>query len=237
MSLPQHDHCQGPKLAAAPDSHLLGTKCLRRNANQGGGSCLVRNDTGHERLWQSAKLQFVLVLWMIYHAIAKFDPDDARRATEGRRRQPGMRPNTTRSRIRSVCRPRTSRTSARTKGAVIQCTPTARIRGDFFCSQRTTRTTYTEHAEKAYAHTDSPAYREGCCSQFGALKGAMIEGAVVVHKMGPMVLRFLQKTQYLDYWRNRSGTGAYADNAGIEGHADAYRRARKGNTQKLSYVQ
>ena len=46
-------------------------------------------------------------------------------------------------------------------------------------------------AEKAYAHEDSTAYREGYCSQFDTLRGAVIDWAVVAHKMGLTVLRQL----------------------------------------------
>ena len=91
-----------------------------------------------------------------------------------------------------------------------------------------------DDAEKAYTHTDSPRIPGGYCSQFDTLKGAIIEGA---HKMGPTVLRHLQNTHYLNYWRSRSGTGAWTDNADIEGHAAVYRRARKGNPQKPSCAQ
>ena len=65
----------------------------------------------------------------------------------------------------------------------------------------------------------------------------MIEGKVVTHKIGPTVLRHLQKTQYLDHWRNRTGAGYWTDNADIEGHAATYRRARKGNPKGLSCAQ
>ena len=65
----------------------------------------------------------------------------------------------------------------------------------------------------------------------------MIEETVVAHKMGPAVLIHLQKTQYLDYWRNVACAGAWADNADIEGHVAAYIRARKGNPKRLSCAQ
>ena len=86
-------------------------------------------------------------------------------------------------------------------------------------------------AEKAYAHEDSSVYREGYCSQFDTLKGAAIEGTVIAHKMPPAVLRHLQHTQYLDYWRSRAGAGAWFKNADFVGHAAACKRARKGNPQ------
>ena len=92
-------------------------------------------------------------------------------------------------------------------------------------------------AEKAYAHEDSSAYREGYCSQFNTLKGAVIEGTVVAHKMGPTVLKHLQQTQYLEYWQNRTGAGACCKNADIAGHAAACKRAREGNPKKLSRTQ
>ena len=59
----------------------------------------------------------------------------------------------------------------------------------------------------------------------------MIKGAVVAHKMGPTVLRQLQQTQYLDYWRSRTGAGTWFKNADIDGHAAARKRARKDNPQ------
>ena len=47
-------------------------------------------------------------------------------------------------------------------------------------------------AEKANAHTNPPhTYREGYCSQFDALKGAMVDRTVIAHKMGPAVSRHL----------------------------------------------
>ena len=55
-----------------------------------------------------------------------------------------------------------------------------------------------------------------------------------MHKAGGAVLRHLQKTQYLRYWKSRRGTGACAENADIEGHAAACRRARKGNPRGMS---
>ena len=60
---------------------------------------------------------------------------------------------------------------------------------------------------------------------------------VVTHKMGATVLRHLQKTQYLRYWKTRTGAGAWADNVDIEGHAAACRRARKGNPKGLPCAQ
>ena len=65
----------------------------------------------------------------------------------------------------------------------------------------------------------------------------MIDGTVVAHKMGPTMLRHLQKTQYLDYWQSKTGAGAWADNVDIEGHAAACRRARNGNPQRPSCAQ
>ena len=60
---------------------------------------------------------------------------------------------------------------------------------------------------------------------------------MVAHKMGPTVLRHLQQTQYIDYWRSRTGAGAWFENADIAGHAAACKRARKGNPPKLSCSQ
>ena len=51
--------------------------------------------------------------------------------------------------------------------------------------------------------------------------------------MGATVLMHLQK-KYLRYWRNRTGAGAWVDNADIESHAAARRRARKGDPEGLS---
>ena len=87
-------------------------------------------------------------------------------------------------------------------------------------------------AEKACAHEDSTAHREGYCSQFDTLRGAVIDEAVVAHKMGPTVLKHLQQTQFLEYWQTRTGAGAWCENADIAGHAAACRRARKGNPPK-----
>ena len=86
-----------------------------------------------------------------------------------------------------------------------------------------------ENAEEAYGHSESPLYRIGYCSQFDTIRGAMIDGKVVAHKTGASVLRYLQSTQYLRYWKTRRGAGAWAENADIDGHAAACRRARKGN--------
>ena len=65
--------------------------------------------------------------------------------------------------------------------------------------------------------------------QFDSTCGATIDGKIVTHKMGATVLMHLQKTQHLRYWRTRRGTGAWADNTDIDGHAVACRRTRKGN--------
>ena len=63
-------------------------------------------------------------------------------------------------------------------------------------------------AEKSYAHPDSTEYRAGYCSQFNTVWGATIGGKIAVHKAGATVLRHLQKTQYLRYWKTRRGAGA-----------------------------
>ena len=61
----------------------------------------------------------------------------------------------------------------------------------------------------------------------------MIKGVVVAHKMGPTVLRHLQQTQYLDYWRSRTGAGAWFKHTDIDGHAAACKRARKWNPKRM----
>ena len=94
-----------------------------------------------------------------------------------------------------------------------------------------------EDAEGAYVHLDSLMYRWGYCSQFDTLYGATIDGKVVTHKMGVTVPRYLQTTQYLPYWKTRTGTGGWADNSDIKGHAAACRRERKGNPKQLPCVQ
>ena len=91
-----------------------------------------------------------------------------------------------------------------------------------------------DDAEEAYAHPGSSLYRIECCSQFDTVWGVMIDGKVAVHKTGAIVLRHLQKRQYPRYWKTRRGAGAWAENADIEGHAAARRRARKGNPRGLS---
>ena len=91
-----------------------------------------------------------------------------------------------------------------------------------------------EDAEGAYAHPDSPIYREGHCSQFNTLWGAMIDGKLVTPKIGATVLRYLQMAQCLRYWRASTGAGALVDSTDIEGHAAACRRARKGNHKGMS---
>ena len=50
-----------------------------------------------------------------------------------------------------------------------------------------------------------------------------------MHKMGVAVLRHPQVKQCLRYWGTRSGAGAWACNANIEGHAAACQRAQKAN--------
>ena len=77
-------------------------------------------------------------------------------------------------------------------------------------------------------------YRNGYCSQFDTIWGATIDGQVVTHKMGATVLRHLQTTQYLRYWRTRTRSGAWAGNTDIEGHTSACKRARKGTPNGLS---
>ena len=56
-----------------------------------------------------------------------------------------------------------------------------------------------EDAEKAYAHLDSDGYKQGYCSQFDTVRGAIIGGNIVAHKDGTAILWHLQKTQYLRY--------------------------------------
>ena len=90
-----------------------------------------------------------------------------------------------------------------------------------------------DDAEKAYAHPDSDEYSGGYYSQFNTVWDATIDDKIVVHKAGATVLRHLQKTQYLRYWKTQRGAGAWAGNADIEGHAAACRRARKGNPRGL----
>ena len=65
-----------------------------------------------------------------------------------------------------------------------------------------------DDAEQAYAHPDSDECSEGYYSQFNTVWGAMIGGEIVVHKAGTTVLRHLQNTQYLRYWKTRRGAGA-----------------------------
>ena len=92
-------------------------------------------------------------------------------------------------------------------------------------------------AEKAYAREEPPTYREGYCAQFDTLKGPVIDGSAVAHKMGLTVLSRLQQTQYLEYWQNRTGAGAWCKNADIAGHTSACKRARKGDPKKLPCTQ
>ena len=99
-------------------------------------------------------------------------------------------------------------------------------------NSRTKRQTTT--LKKAYAHPESAEYGEGYCSQFNMMWGATIECKAIVHKAGGTILMHLQKTHYLRYWKTRRGAGGWAENADIEGHADVYRRAHKGNPRGLS---
>ena len=48
------------------------------------------------------------------------------------------------------------------------------------------------------------------------------------------MLRHFQVKGYLRYWETRSGAGAWACNASIEGHATACRQAQKANPNTLS---
>ena len=73
------------------------------------------------------------------------------------------------------------------------------------------------------------AYRVGYVSQLNSVYGPAIEGNVVVHTMGATMIRHLQVNQYIRYWETRSGAGAWAYNAEIEGHTAACRRAQKAN--------
>lgn len=91
-----------------------------------------------------------------------------------------------------------------------------------------------ENAEVAYEHPDTPENREGYVSQLISMYGQTIEGKVVAHKMGATVLRHLQFSQYLRYWKARAGAGAWAYNADIGGHTAAYRRAQKANANTVS---
>ena len=67
-----------------------------------------------------------------------------------------------------------------------------------------------EDAGAAYEHPETPEYTEGYVSQLNSLSGPAIERKVVVHKMGPAVLRHLQVRQYLRYLKTRAGAGAWA---------------------------
>ena len=91
-----------------------------------------------------------------------------------------------------------------------------------------------EDAEVAYGHPDTPKYREKYISQLNTLYGPTIDGKVVVHKMGATVLRHPQINQYLRYWENRTGAGAWAYKTDIEGDASAYRRAQEANPNTVS---
>ena len=90
-----------------------------------------------------------------------------------------------------------------------------------------------EDADGAYQHHGTSLYREGYCSQFDSIWGAMIGGEIVTHKMGATVIWHLQKTQYLRYWGARRKAGAWTENSDIDGHAAACRWARKGNPKGL----
>ena len=51
----------------------------------------------------------------------------------------------------------------------------------------------------AYKHPGTPVYRDDYVSQLDPLYGPIIDGTVVVHKMGATILRHLQVSQYLRY--------------------------------------
>ena len=65
-------------------------------------------------------------------------------------------------------------------------------------------------------------------SQFNTIYGATIDENIVGRKWEPPYgYTDPQVAQYLRYWRTRSRDGAWADNADINGHAAANRRAGK----------